>query len=113
MRRSLFESSFLAVLSMGAMLLLGACSSTPPVKPEASNVKVSRQAPGSNCKDLGMVNGRVKTHSGSFEEAIADMQLDTARLGGNFVQMGITGGQGKSVNHPCLTAFATHRSNSP
>jgi hypothetical protein len=79
-------------------VVLAACSHTPPVKPESSNVKVSRQAPARDCKDLGVVNGRVKSKSGSFEEAIADMQLDAARLGGNYVQMGLTGGMSQSVN---------------
>jgi hypothetical protein len=87
---------WLFVLPMA--FLIAACSSTPPLKPESGNVKVSREAPGKNCKDLGTVNGRVKNRNGDFGEAIADMQLDAARLGANYVQMGLTGGMSQSVN---------------
>ena len=87
---------FVPVLALAAALT--ACGHSHAIKPDSGNVKVSRQAPGSNCKDLGVVTGRVKNQNGSFEEAIRDMQLDTARLGGNYVQMGVTGGQGQSVN---------------
>ncbi len=85
-------------LVLSPLLLLIGCSSTPPVKPMASNVKVSREVPAKGCEDLGTVNGRVKTIGGSFEEALNDMKLDAARLGGNYVQMGLTGGMSKSVN---------------
>lgn len=83
---------------LAPVVLFIACSSTPPLKPESGNVKVSRQAPDKSCKDLGTVNGRVKNRGGSFEEAIKDMQLDAARMGANYVQMGMTGGMSQSVN---------------
>jgi len=87
---------FAVVLALSAALT--ACGNSHAIKPDSGNVKVSRQAPGKNCKDLGVVNGRVRNQNGSFEEAIRDMQLDAARLGGNYVQMGITGGMSQSVN---------------
>jgi hypothetical protein len=87
-----------SLLLVPLFVLATSCSSAPPVKPSASNVKVSREAPAKDCEDLGMVNGRVKSSTGNFEEAIEDLKLDAARLGGNYVQMGITGGMGKSVN---------------
>lgn len=73
------------------------CSSHP-IKPEAKNVEVSRNEAGKNCRDLGKVEGRVKTVKGTFEDALEDLKLDAARKGANFVTIQQTGSLGQSVN---------------
>lgn len=77
--------------------LLLACSSHP-IKPEADNVKVSRDDADKDCKEIGPVEGRVKNVTGKFEEALEDLKLDAARKGANFVQIKQTGALGQAVS---------------
>lgn len=86
----------LLILLMSSMLFV-ACSSHP-IKPEADNVKVSRDEANKNCQEIGPVEGRVKNVSGKFEEALEDMKLDAARKGANFVQIKQTGALGQAVS---------------
>ncbi|MCC6137432.1 MAG: DUF4156 domain-containing protein [Bdellovibrionaceae bacterium] len=72
------------------------CSSHP-IKPEADNVKVSRDEAHKDCKEIGPVEGRVKNVSGKFEEALEDLKLDAARKGANFVRIEQTGATGQAV----------------
>lgn len=90
MKLTLLALSFL-------MMLLSACSSHP-IKPEADNVKVSRDEADKDCKEIGEVQGRVKNVNGKFEEALEDLKLDAARKGANFVQIKQTGALGQSVS---------------
>ena len=80
-----------------SMILFSACSSHP-IKPEAENVKVSRDEASKDCKEIGDVQGRVKSVSGKFEEALEDLKLDAARKGANFVQIKQTGALGQAVS---------------
>lgn len=74
-----------------------ACSSTPPVKPEADNVKVSRDEADKDCKELGPVEGRNVSAGGSFDDALQDLKQDAAGKGANFVQIQQSGAMGTSV----------------
>ena len=85
------------IFSLLGLVILNACSSAPPVKPAADNVKVSRDNPAKNCKTLGDVEGRVKNIKGDFDEALTDLKLDAARKGANFVQIQQTGAHGQSI----------------
>lgn len=78
-------------------VLLAACSSHP-IKPEAGNVKVSRDDADKDCKEIGPVEGRVKNVNGKFEEALEDMKLDGARKGANYIHMKQTGALGQAVS---------------
>ncbi len=80
-----------------ALLFLSACSHQAVI-PEAKNVKVARENPSSDCRELGRVVGQVKTMSGSIEQAIDDMKLDAARKGANYVRMEATGAMGTSAS---------------
>ena len=77
-------------------LLVFGCSSHP-IKPEAENVKVTRDEPDSDCKEIGPVEGTVQTKSGTFEQALENMRLDAARKGANYVQMEATSAQGTAT----------------
>jgi hypothetical protein len=91
MRQFLYYFSFLVLVAA-----ISACSSQPVV-PEAKNVKVSREDAGRHCEEIGPVQGVVKTHSGTIEEAIEDMKLDAARKGANYVRMETAGAMGTSA----------------
>lgn len=86
----------ITVLTTFFALLTTNCSSHP-IKPEGDNVKVSRDEAGKNCKEIGPVEGRVKTNKGTFEEALEDLKLDAARKGANFVNIQQTGALGQAV----------------
>jgi len=78
-------------------VLLSACSHQAIV-PEAKNVKIARENPPSDCREIGHVLGQVKTTAGSIEQAIDDMKLDAARKGANYVRMESTGAMGTSAS---------------
>jgi hypothetical protein len=79
------------------ILTLVACSSQPII-PAAKNVELSREEPGKKCREIGKVQGTVKSTTGKIEDAIEDMKLDAARKGANYVHMEVTSGYGTSVN---------------
>ncbi len=78
-------------------LLMSACSNRPPVKPEAENVEVSRDAADEDCKELGPVEGRTMSTQGNFEEALEDLKKDAAFKGANYVQIKKSGAMGTAV----------------
>ena len=84
------------IIPFALVLILSGCSS-PPIKPEAKNVEVSRNDADKSCQEIGRVEGRVKSTKGTFEEAMEDMKLDAAKKGANFVKMEQTGALGQAV----------------
>ncbi len=62
------------------------CSSHP-IRPEASNVKVSREEPGSKCESLGRVTGTVLSQKPNVDLAIADLKKEAALKGANYVKI--------------------------
>ncbi len=79
------------------LLVMTACSSAPPVKPEADNVKVSRDPADEDCKELGPVEGRNSSAKGTFDQALEDLKQDAAGKGANYVQIRQSGAMGTSV----------------
>ena len=80
----------LPMLMSPVLLGLIACSSQP-VMPEAKNIKLSRENPPADCREIGKVQGSVSTNKGTLEQAIEDMKLDAARKGATYVRMESTG----------------------
>lgn len=80
-----------------SLLGIAACSSQPIV-PEGKNVKITRDNPPESCREIGAVQGSVKTAVGTIEQAIEDMKLDAARKGANFVRMEATSALGTSAS---------------
>ncbi len=91
------KSLVILFLTIFSALVLVNCSSHP-IKPEAGNVKVSRDEADKDCKEIGRVEGRVRTVKGTFEDAMEDMKLDAARKGANYIHMQQTGALGQSVS---------------
>lgn len=86
-------SMLLTLLVFGLVVGCG----SHPIKPEADNVKVSREEADEECKDLGPVEGTVSTKSGTFEQALENMKIDAARKGANFVKMEATSAYGTAT----------------
>jgi hypothetical protein len=79
------------------LLLVIACSQTPPVIPEAKNVEVSRKPAKKSCEEIGPVEGRAVGPKGGFEEALADLKKDAAHRGANYVHLGQSGAMATAV----------------
>lgn len=86
----------LLTIAMLAMIL-GACSSAPPVKPEGKNVEVSRDPADKDCKEIGPVEGRNSSTKGTFDIALENLKADAAGKGANYVQIRQSGAMGTSV----------------
>ncbi len=76
---------------------IAGCSSSPPIKPEGKNIKVTRDEVDEDCKDLGLVEGRNMSVNGTFEQALEDLKSDAALKGANVVKLESTSGTGTAV----------------
>ena len=90
-----FISLHIVMLNLLIITLTG-CG-TQPIKPEAKNIKVTREEVNSDCKELGLVEGRSLSTSTTFEHVLEDMKLDAARKGANVVKLETTSGTGTAV----------------
>lgn len=67
-----------------AAFALSACSSRP-VTPDTEAIKVSREAPGKDCKEMGKITGTTMSVKGTADEALADLKKEAANKGANYV----------------------------
>jgi hypothetical protein len=67
-----------------ASLALTGCGSRS-VKPDTEEVKVSREAPDKDCKELGKITGTTGSVKGTADEALADLKQEAANKGANYV----------------------------
>jgi hypothetical protein len=79
-----FVVSTLAVFAMS--LLLSACASRS-VMPDKREVKVSRDEPGKDCKELGKLTGTSTSKKGTREQAHEDLKQEAANKGANYVMV--------------------------
>ncbi|MCB0419611.1 MAG: hypothetical protein KDD61_01355 [Bdellovibrionales bacterium] len=66
------------------VLLLVGCS-TPSVLPDKEDVKVTREAPDSDCVFVDVVRGRTTSVTGTPKDALNDLHEDAANKGVNYV----------------------------
>jgi hypothetical protein len=84
-------------LAVVTILFVSACSHQPIV-PKADNVKLARENPSKDCREIDRVQGSVSSSHGTIEQAIEDMKLDASRKGANYVRMESTSAYGQSVS---------------
>jgi hypothetical protein len=75
-----------AISIFALALLLGACASRS-VLPEPKEVRVSRDEPGEDCKDLGVISGMTSSAKGTPEQAMEDLKKEAAIKGANYVRI--------------------------
>ena len=63
------------ILVSSLALVLFSCSSKP-VLPQKSDIKVSRDEAGKDCKSLGTIEGRTTNVNGTPEDALEDLKSD-------------------------------------
>lgn len=74
------------VLAACTLLLASACAQRS-VLPEAKEVRVSRDEPGDNCRELGTIQGTTRSTKGTREEALANLKQEAANKGANYVMI--------------------------
>jgi hypothetical protein len=89
---------FLALTALATSATLATGCSSRPIVPEGKNITLKREDPDKDCRELGKVQGIVRSHSQTVEQAIEDMKLDAARKGANYVRMESTSAFGTSVS---------------
>lgn len=65
-------------------LVLGACASRS-ILPSVQEVKVSREMPDKECKEIGKLTGTTATVRGTQEQALEDLKRDAANKGANYL----------------------------
>ena len=85
------------------LLMLTGCSGYE-ILPDKIEVKVGRELPDDDCREIGPVSGSVSKISGTSEEALENMKKDASRKGGNFVLYEGASGTGtamKGIAYSC------------
>lgn len=72
------------------------CSSHP-VLPQKSDVTVSRDDAGKDCKSLGPIEGRTTNVKGTPEDALEDLKSEAVKKGANYVKIETMGAQGTAI----------------
>ncbi|MGE0525675.1 MAG: DUF4156 domain-containing protein [Bdellovibrionales bacterium] len=77
----------LSVIGLMGAGFLGGCSSKPKLSviPQADEVKVSRDRPGEECKEIGVITGRTSSATGTREQALEDLKQEAANRGANYI----------------------------
>lgn len=78
-------------------LILSACSSTMPVLPKTSDVKVSRELPSGDCTAFGEIVGRSLSVKPDKEAMLEDLKEEAIKKGANYVMVETLGAQGSSI----------------
>lgn len=60
------------------------CSSRP-VTADKKEIKVSREAPSKDCKEIGKLTGTTQSTKGTQEQALEDLKQEAANKGANYV----------------------------
>lgn len=84
------------VFLIPVVLFLSACASRS-VLPDTKEVKVSREKPDKDCKEIGQITGTTMTAKGNQEEALADLKKEAANKGANYVVVKQYSSYGTSV----------------
>lgn len=84
------------VILIPALLALAGCASRS-VMPDVKEVKVSREAPDKDCKEMGTITGTTATAKGTQEQALEDLKKEAANKGANYVVVKQYSSYGTSV----------------
>lgn len=79
-----------------AVLWLASCASRS-ITPNVKEVKVSREAPDKDCREMGVLTGTVASAKGTQEQAVEDLKREAANKGANYVMVKQFSSYGTSV----------------
>jgi len=78
------------------LVALNGCRSRS-VLPDSNEVKVSREAPAKNCRQIGTLTGTTASAKGTQQEALDDLKKEAANKGANYVMVKEYSAYGTSV----------------
>lgn len=81
------------ILSVGGLISCSHESLTPDVK----DVKVSKDNPPKDCKEIGRVTGSTHTNKGTSDEALQDMVREASKRSANYLRIDEYSSYGGSV----------------
>lgn len=84
------------LFALSAVLMFAGCSSRS-VLPDAAEVKVSRDAAGKKCHEIGKITGTTSSAKGTQEQALEDLKKEAANKGANYVMVKEYSSYGTSV----------------
>lgn len=79
-----------------------ACASRS-LTPDSEEVKMSREKPDEDCKEIGRVTGTSKSRKASHDELLTDMRQDAAKKNANYVKVEEYSSLGTSVTGTAYT----------
>ncbi|HMN69138.1 MAG TPA: DUF4156 domain-containing protein [Bdellovibrionales bacterium] len=88
---------FARIALLGVFTMLFTACASRSVLPDQKEVKVSREAAPSKCREIGAVNGRASSTKGTQEQALADLRQEAANKGANYVVVKEYSAYGTSV----------------
>jgi uncharacterized protein YbjQ (UPF0145 family) len=77
-------SKKISLVIMG--LILCSCAGRSVV-PNVEEIKVSREAAGKNCSEIGKITGTTSSIKGTAEDALSDLKKEAANKGANYVMV--------------------------
>lgn len=83
------------VMTIFVLLSVGCASRS--VLSDAKEVKVSRDNPNKDCKEMGTITGTTMTTKGTQEDALNDLKKEAANKGANYVVVKQYSSYGTSV----------------
>ncbi len=84
------------LLALSLAIAFTACASRS-VLPDVKEVKVSRDNPDKDCKEMGPITGTTMTAKGTQEDALNDLKKEAANKGANYVVVKQYSSHGTSV----------------
>ncbi len=79
------------------VMVLTACSSTMPVLPKTSDIKVSRELPSGDCTPLGTIVGNSNSVKPDKDAMLEDLKDEAIKKGANYVMVETLGAQGSAI----------------
>lgn len=87
---------YLSALLLSASLLLNGCSHES-LTPDKKDVKVSKEDPPKDCKEVGRVQGSTSSRKGTYDEALQDMIREASEKSANYLRVDAYSSYGGSV----------------
>ena len=84
------------ILFILALILLSACASRS-VLPDVKEIKVTREVPSKDCREIGTLTGRTASAQGTQEQALEDLKSEAANKGANYLVVKEYSSYGTSV----------------
>lgn len=91
-----FESFLNRLFQISILAFLIGCASES-LTPDIKDVKVSKESPSKDCREIGRVTGSTPSSKGTSEEALKDMVKEASKRSANYLRVDEYSSYGGSV----------------